>query len=289
MKINLEKKVGIFFIIGLFLLMGLVELAEEIVVFKKEYSLKAYFKSANGLRVGDVVAVAGVEVGKVKQIKVLEDKIEVIMRLDRQAEVRADSIAIIKMTTLLGGKYVDISLGTPGAEVLPANSTVVSREADDVNALVAKMNTVASEAQDLFNSLNNNQKKISDKISGLIDENESDIKTAIKSFSEAGPKLSQTLDSVKTVADRIEQGQGSLGKLLKDDELYDDIKLTAANIKSITAKVDSGEGTLGKLVNDPTLYDEATRTVQEVGQAAESVQEGAPIMTFSTVLFGLAQ
>lgn len=286
---SLEKKVGLFFIVGLFLLMILIELAEEVVVFKKEYILKAYFDSVNGLRVGDAIALAGVEVGKVKQIKVLEDKIEVVMRIDRRAKVRADSTAVIKMTSLLGEKYVDITLGTPGMRVLAHNSVVRTRESPDINHLVKKIDTATAEAGDLFSSFNQNQKDIASRISRLLDENEADIRQAIKSFSEAGLKLTQTLDSVKTVADKIERGEGSLGKLLSDDQLYDEIKETVTQLKSITAKIDSGQGSLGKLINDPTLYDEATRTVREVGQAAESIQEGAPIVTFSSVLLGLAQ
>jgi len=261
MKMSLEKKVGAFFVLGLILLMGLVELAEDVVVFAKKYDLRARFYSVQGLRIGGMVTLAGVEVGEVKEINVLEKKVEVIMRLNSKAQIRTDSVAIVKMTSLLGEKYIDISLGTPGNRMLLDSSLIETQEADDINALVKTITNTAAEAQDLFSSFNKNQKQIFAKLSNVLDENEEGIHQAIESFSQVGPKLSKALDSVETVS---------------------------ADLQDIAAKVNSGEGTLGKLINDPTLYDEATRTMQEVGQAAESVQEGGPIMTFSSLLLGLA-
>ena len=63
---------------------------------------------------------------------------------------------------------------------------------------------------------------------------------------------------------------------------------TMARIDRITAKIEAGEGTLGKLVNDDQLYNEATRALQAVGDAAENAREQGPISTFTGALVGAA-
>ena len=57
-----------------------------------------------------------------------------------------------------------------------------------------------------------------------------------------------------------------------------------ANLEDITAKVKEGEGTLGKLVSDEQLYDEAEKTMNKLQKAAEGVQEQTPITTLGALL-----
>ena len=52
---------------------------------------------------------------------------------------------------------------------------------------------------------------------------------------------------------QINAGEGSLGKLLKDD-----LNGATENIKTLTGKINSGEGTPGKLVTDRELFDQPT-------------------------------
>jgi phospholipid/cholesterol/gamma-HCH transport system substrate-binding protein len=57
------------------------------------------------------------------------------------------------------------------------------------------------------------------------------------------------------MAAKVEAGEGTLGKLLKDDQLHDNVNQTFANAREITRKLNQGEGAFGKAVNDPALYD----------------------------------
>ena len=78
-----------------------------------------------------------------------------------------------------------------------------------------------------------------------------------------------------------------MGKLMsKDDQLYQDLSVSMANIRSITDKVGSGEGTLGKLVNDDEIYNEARKLLSELRAAIDDMRETSPVTTFSTIFFG---
>ncbi len=93
-------------------------------------------------------------------------------------------------------------------------------------------------------------------------------------------------EDLKNVSQRIQQGEGTLGKILYDESLSDDLEATMASIRSISAAIDEGEGTLGKLVRDAKLYDETTLMVEDMRAAVDDLREASPITSFGSVLFG---
>ncbi|MDL9937437.1 MCE family protein [Gordonia sp. ABSL1-1] len=70
------------------------------------------FQQAGGIRPGDKVRVAGINKGEVSNTELKGYYVEVTMKLDDDVKVSADGIAEIKMSTLLGQRYVDVSLGS---------------------------------------------------------------------------------------------------------------------------------------------------------------------------------
>ncbi|GED98247.1 putative Mce family protein [Gordonia crocea] len=71
----------------------------------------ADFAQAGGIRPGDKVRVAGIDVGEVTGTKLARDHVKVSMKIDRKVDVRSNGTAEIKMSTLLGQRYVDVVLG----------------------------------------------------------------------------------------------------------------------------------------------------------------------------------
>jgi len=57
-----------------------------------------------------------------------------------------------------------------------------------------------------------------------------------------------------TLINGINQGHGTLGKLAKDETMYDHLNSSLAHLDTITARIDQGQGTMGKLSTDPTLF-----------------------------------
>jgi phospholipid/cholesterol/gamma-HCH transport system substrate-binding protein len=94
-------------------------------------------------------------------------------------------------------------------------------------------------------------------------------------------------ENLRMITDRLNQGEGTLGKLMsKDDKLYSDIAATAASMKDITGRIERGEGLLGKLVKDETLYNDVKSAVNEVRAAVDDYRETSPVVSFTTLLFG---
>jgi phospholipid/cholesterol/gamma-HCH transport system substrate-binding protein len=83
---------------------------------------KTSFKSIPGLKLGDPVRLAGVDVGSVRDIQVIGARVEVSIRVKPGTPVKTDSIATIKLTSLLGTNFVDLTFVRPRAKAPAGNS-----------------------------------------------------------------------------------------------------------------------------------------------------------------------
>src|SRR5690242_13647867 len=122
-----QLRVGLVIVAALGILtMAVYKLGQAANLFARRYTLIAFLKEANGLRVGGTVTLAGQTVGTIKAIDFLPVdadttrnlKITVGVDQSLQQQIRRDSKAQIRTMGLLGDKVFDITPGTPRAEVL---------------------------------------------------------------------------------------------------------------------------------------------------------------------------
>jgi phospholipid/cholesterol/gamma-HCH transport system substrate-binding protein len=76
--------------------------------------------------------------------------------------------------------------------------------------------------------------------------------------------LSGSMADLRSLLDRLQQGEGTLGKLLTDDAAYAELTGSLENFRVITDKINRGEGTLGKLVNEETVYENVNETLESI-------------------------
>ncbi|HLK85003.1 MAG TPA: outer membrane lipid asymmetry maintenance protein MlaD [Candidatus Binataceae bacterium] len=105
-------------IVGLFALAGILALAflslrlGKIELFNNGgYILYANFDNISGLKTGDGVEIAGVQVGKVVAISLKDYRAHVAMRINQGVHIDSEAIASIKTSGIIGDKYVSVSLG----------------------------------------------------------------------------------------------------------------------------------------------------------------------------------
>jgi len=139
MKIDKELAVGFFLLIGIFSLAYLsVNLGRLEMTGGRSYSLYAEFEKTGGIKTGAVIEIAGVQVGKVKSIRLYDYQALVEFSINKDVKVQEDAIASIKTQGLIGEKYVQI---TPGGsdKILPAGGKIRETEsAVDIEELIAK-------------------------------------------------------------------------------------------------------------------------------------------------------
>jgi phospholipid/cholesterol/gamma-HCH transport system substrate-binding protein len=122
------------FIVGIFALAGLAALAflcfrlGRLELFAPPgYVLYANFDNISGLKVGDGVEIAGVNIGKVVSISLNDERARVEMRVDRGVKIDEDAIAAIRTRGIIGDKYLSISPG-PSEKFLANGGTIRQTE-----------------------------------------------------------------------------------------------------------------------------------------------------------------
>ena len=139
-KFDIELAVGIFVVIGIFALGYIsIRLGKLELIGTKGYTVYAQFDKAGGVKTGAVVEIAGVEVGKVRSIRLDENYQALVeMRILGVNMLQEDSIASIKTKGIIGEKYISI---TPGGseKLIPDGGKIRETEsAIDFEEIISK-------------------------------------------------------------------------------------------------------------------------------------------------------
>ena len=112
--------VGVFVFIGLVCLGYLsIKLGKLELVGGSVYEVEAQFNSASGLKPGSTVEIAGVEVGRVRGITLIEDRAKVKLAVNNTVKLYTDTIASIKTRGIIGEKFLALSPGGGGDLLKP--------------------------------------------------------------------------------------------------------------------------------------------------------------------------
>ncbi|MDB6018626.1 MAG: Mammalian cell entry related domain protein [Pedosphaera sp.] len=324
MKNTLETRLGMFVLLAVIAAFLILELVGGVNIFKPGYHLKAEFNNISELKVGDPVKMAGVPVGQVEKIGLSEadNKVEILLRLNKDAPIRTDSTATIKFAGLLGQNYVSISFGNPKSPKLEAGATIATVEQPDINALMAKLDEAATGVQNLTKSftgdkidnllgpftdfMKQNNPRLTaiianfQAVSGQIAEGKGTIgklvyddslynsaSATVTNLQDATAEIKGTVAQARLVVDQINSGQGTIGKLVKDEALYRETTASMTNLNQILEKINSGQGSIGKLVNDQEFYKNAKLSLQKLDKATEGLEDQGPLSVVGTMVNSL--
>ena len=249
-----QLKVGAIILVALAILtVAVFKLGEAANLFSKRYQLVALLPSANGLRVGGSVTVAGQLAGTVSEIDFLSPdadttrNLRVIVEIDQalQPQVREDSRARIRTLGLLGDKIVDISPGTPRYAILPANDTIQVETAPDYETVLLQAGGAVTDMVQLTRDLRG--------ITGGMARGEGTVGQLLTNRS-LYDELNGTLARTNALVTRLQAPNGSLGKLLDDPALYQNLNGMIGSVDSLVRQMRSESGTFGKLMQDDSLY-----------------------------------
>lgn len=247
-----NAKLGLFIFLGSTLLVVLIFLlGNKDQLFTSTITVKTYFQNTGGLRNGASVRFGGIDVGAVKDVKIVNDgsgRIEVSMRIKDEIKsfLKKDSRASIETEGLVGNKVVVISMGSDNSEGISDGGVILSTEplsfADiieetqgimaytkemtkDLAEIVYKVNrgdgTIGKILNDdqLYNAATNLTKSADRSMISLTD----DMKGVIALFDELGKGVQNVVNNINSVVTRIDtvlegvsEGKGILGSLVSD-------------------------------------------------------------------------
>lgn len=312
MKNSLETKLGIFVVLAVLVGWAIIETLGGASFFSHGYRVSAQFESAQDLKAGDRVKMAGVEIGRVESISLAENKVNVTMKLKSDAVVKTDSKAIIKFTGLMGQNFVALAFGSAAAPKATEGTILESGEQPDLSAIMAKLDNAAAGIQNItkvfsgdkidnilgpltdFMKQNSapitatiaNVKNISSQIAAgqgtigkLVSEDALYVSalTTVSNLQDTAASAKDALASAKQVINNISAGQGTIGKLITDETLFHAATSSMTNLNSVLFKVNQGQGTVGKLVNEPDFYKNAKLSMQKLDKAADGLEDQGPL------------
>ncbi|MEN6475287.1 MAG: MlaD family protein [Syntrophaceae bacterium] len=337
-----EARVGlfVFIVIGIFVVLSM-KIGELSFNKKATYPMSMVFSSVEGLKPGSNLELAGVVVGKVTRIQLNKDySATVSADVDEDIMLPIDSTASISTKGVLGDKIITLSPGMAKSYLKPNGNLARTEMPPSLDYLMTQLGEIATNLADLTSSLNtalggeeglSNLRGIMENLNALtfdlktlVADNRDQIDTTIANIDTTSGNLAlltgnlnQASEGINRIVGNVQAGQGTLGKLVTDEQLYTsltetttklqmltdkmvednsialllsdntlyyDLLAAADNLKLVSEQIASGEGTLGRLVNDDELYRSLIEAVRSANKAAQGIEEQTPITVMGTVM-----
>jgi phospholipid/cholesterol/gamma-HCH transport system substrate-binding protein len=270
---HFDRFVGIFVILALILIVvTLVFVGRERRWFEKRYHYTVAFNKVPGLKARTPVTISGMEVGTVQSLRLnRQNKVELTLEVlaTYRDYIRKDSQATIA-SALIGGKTVDITVGSSDQPPLPEGANIPSLEPKELSDILKEVDVKAP------------LKKLDDAL-----EN---VKSITQRLNDPQGELFTLLKNVEFVTAQLKNGQGNVGAILQDKKMHSEISVavesirrSAANIEEVTQNASQVSRELPKMVSEvdraikevPKILDEVKKTTSDLPRVMGDLQKAA--------------
>lgn len=263
-------------------------------IFTPKSEFICYFPDVNGMVKGSPVWMSGVEVGNVTNVEfVLLDpqrQVKVTCRVeDRVWNVLTDS-ATVSLGTIgfLGDKYVAISPGLSGGEPIAKGAVIPTENVPGASDLFASgqeaftdMGAIVTDLDTLLRGINSGKgtlglmatdKQLYRQMTALLGQLTALTADLQKNQERIVSSIEKTGNAIDQLGNKVTENTGTIGRLMNDPELYDNLAATSANLDSILAKIESAEGTLGLMVSDTAMYVEMVNLMNRASNLIADIE-----------------
>lgn len=258
-----EVKVGALTLGGAAILAGIISFMGAFQLGSGGYELKISYPQVSGLMPGHMVRYAGVQVGKVKDIAILPDKVEVIAEIEDKIQIPAGAGFTIGSDGIMGEKFVSIipPKESSGA-YLPKGSQVQGREGGGMEEFFSSSGDVVSKLDAVAGSLND-----------ILGDKE--VQQSLKESLAAMGQISKNMSAfTKVMADVAVANQEEISKMLGQlQTMTGHMNAITAHLESIAAEADNN-GATGR--NVAAIAEHLARTsgrVENVARLLENIAQ----------------
>lgn len=274
-------RVGLFFLFGLALAWITFESLNGGRLFKKEgFTLVAGFANLKGLKTGDEVRVAGVKVGTVALTRLGTNRVEAVLAIEPQVKIPNDAVASVEQSSLLGSNYLGVTFGTPTNPILKEGDEIKTKPTVDMSEVISQLGALGSKLEQVMGDVS--------KSLGAGGEGGGIFQHIDKLVTDNGPKLTESINNLQEITSKIKNGEGTIGRLVNDPKLHDELLAGVNEIKSaatdartfmndtkgIVADVKSGKGALGALLYDQQTADSLKVSVNNLREVSDKLNSG---------------
>jgi phospholipid/cholesterol/gamma-HCH transport system substrate-binding protein len=292
-------KIGMFFCAALILFAVMIFKIKDFDPFETGNTFEAVFDSIYGIESGGLVKMGGVPIGEVRRLGFDNGRVRIMMFIDKEAPIKKDSVASIKMDNLFGGYFISVTPGSPGLSVVYGGE-LETEEIMQPSDVIDEVGRISQQVGDLLESFDRTQQELMGEITTLVKENSDKLDKTVDNIHKASENIAITVESIRDIVHKIEEGEGTVGKLIQEEEVYnkiDDItddlqKLSrdtremverneeridnliknidesAESVRDITEQIQSGEGTVGTLIYDEEVAQQTREVLDSFSQPA---------------------
>jgi phospholipid/cholesterol/gamma-HCH transport system substrate-binding protein len=273
-----EVKVGVGVILAAIILIFGVIWIGDVRFSRKWETYTVYFKEVGGLSVGDPVTVSGLELGKVGSIFLEDGRVRTELLIEHEVKLRSDLTVEIESIGLMGEKFIHILPGTtgeilpPGSKIegeykagLPEVVAGVGDLMEEAKSAAHALNRLVWGFEGNYNLAENLAKlsEVSDEILVILRENRADIRSAAVNMKAASGDVHAMVSGNK---EEIEAG---IAKFTRAAARLDSLTI---KIDDLVRSVEEGEGSLGMLIKEKKLHQDAERALDSLNNLINDIK-----------------
>jgi len=322
--------------LGLFVVGGLTLFVVTIFIIGKQknlfnpvFEITTTFTNVSGLQVGNNVRFSGINVGNVNNIIIINDtsvRVDMVIKKEVSQFIKTDCKVTLGSDGIIGDKLIFIIQGSSDAALLKDGQSLSSIEPIETNAIIKRLDITTKNVENVSKQLsqisfdiNQGHGTLSRLIrDSILAENLNQTIVNLNQFSKGLTGSDEVMASLKVTArnaedisyqlaaivNKINKGDGTLGRLIQDTGMADNLNQTLLNLKrsskgltgtdsiiaklNVTAdnavviskqltemmdKINNGNGTLGHLIQDTTLAGNLDETLINLKNSTKGLDE----------------
>lgn len=294
-KLYKNIKLGFFVSTGMALLILLLYfIGKNRNLFGSNFVLKARFENVQGLKDGNNVRYAGIDVGSVSKIKFINDTVvEVFMNIENKMKkiIRKNALVSIGTDGLVGNKVVNISSIRKQSPLVQENDVLITRKPIDTDDMLRTLFKTNNDIAIIAENLKQTIMQINESTALWNFLKDDFVPKKLHSFvfnlDVASKKTNLILDDAKIAIDKITNGSGTISTLLYDTVLSNDLRNIVKNINNagsqadelarkiniltnkIDADINQGYGPIHALLKDSTIVHSINRSMNNIEKATD--------------------
>ncbi len=243
-----ETKLGIFTVLGIIVFGFSLYFLGGLSV-TRSYDVNVTFSDVSGLPVKAPVKLSGVEVGRVKQIKIEKGQVVVVAEINEDIEIYRNARFSVVMTGIIGSKYLKVEQGTPSAGVLKAGDYIQGADEVPMDAMIAQTMSSIKEFVESVNA----QGQFGEQLNRTMDEvhqlsaNLNQLVAQMRPYlSRSAQNLDEVLAKADALMDSLEQSEGLIGSLINDPQMKEDVQSSMKDLKETMGEVKTFVGKMSR-------------------------------------------
>jgi phospholipid/cholesterol/gamma-HCH transport system substrate-binding protein len=299
-------KLGLFVFSGtIFFILVMYFIGSKRNLFSKNIIVKARFYNADGLMRGNSVRFAGINIGTVESVNIVNDStilVEMVIQKSVTQHIKKNAVASIGTDGLMGNKLINIVTVRESAEMIEDGDEFVTYKAISTSDMLKTLNEtnenvlqITNDLKEISSRLNRNNTLWNFLSDTVLGEN---LKQAIVSIKVTGERTAYVAGDLTRLMAGVKEGKGTLGALLVDTSLSSkinqsvvsiqliskDLAVVSGDLSHITKNIKKGEGAIGTLLTDTNFVFNMNKSIANLNAGTKGFSDNMEALKHSIFL-----